>query len=98
MKLARTTLYVIFSNDPSRSDVAQRRQSLAQKSCTIEIRRPQARPAARWRMSLQTHRPECYWVLEAAASESQLCRRWKMRQRRASSARRLVSQIRYGVL
>jgi len=63
MKLARTTLYVICSNDLGRSGLAQRRQSRAQKSRVIENRRPQVRPAARWRMSPKTQRLECFWVL-----------------------------------
>ena len=98
MKLARATLSVICSNDFSWNSREQHRPSVSRKSWTFEIRRPQAKPTARWRLSPQTQRLECVWAVEAGGSERPLCRRLGQRRRGSISARHSVSQIRNGVL
>ena len=74
MKLARTALFVICTNDLDRAGRNYRQPRRPNATHTFDIRRSSSRLAARWHVCPQTHRLECSWSFEAAASDDQLCR------------------------
>ena len=90
MKLARTTLFVIYTNDLGRAGRNYRQPPRSNATLTFDIRRSR-RLAAKWHVCPQTHRLECSWSLEAAAPDDQLCR-YTMRRRRRRTSRRLLTR------
>jgi hypothetical protein len=92
MKLARTTLFVICTNDLGRAGRNYRQPPRPNATSTFDIRRPR-RLAAKWHVCPQTHRLECSWSLEAAPPDDQLCRHTMQRRRRRTSRRRLIRPL-----
>jgi hypothetical protein len=84
MKLARTTFFVICTNNFG--DTGQRyRQRSRRNAVAFNIRKPSARLVARWHVCPQTRRLECSWSLEPpGASDDWLCQ-YTMQRRRGSS-------------
>jgi hypothetical protein len=90
MKLARTNLFVICTNDLDRAGRNYRQSRRPNATRTFDVRRPSGQLAARWHVCPQTHRLECCWSLEAAAPDDQLCRYTMLRRRRQTSRRVLI--------
>lgn len=65
MTLARTTLFVICTNDLGRAGRNYRQPPRPNAASTFDIRRSR-RLAAKWHVCPQTHRLECSWSFEAA--------------------------------
>jgi hypothetical protein len=92
MKLARTTIFFICTDDPDRGG-RNRQPRRPNATCIFDIRRPSTRLAARWHVCPQTHRLECSWSLEAAAPDDQLCRYTMLRRRKRTSRRLLMRPL-----
>jgi hypothetical protein len=75
MKLARATLFVVYTNDLTRAGRSYRQPGRPVAVRKSTVRRPPNRLVARWQVSPLTQRLECVWSLEHAISDSQLCRR-----------------------
>ena len=86
MKLARTTLFVICTNNLGHAGRNYRQSPRPYTTRTFDMRRPSSRLAARWHVCPQKHRLECSWSLEAAAPDDELCR-YTMRRRRRRTSR-----------
>jgi hypothetical protein len=93
MKLARTTLFIICTNDLDRAGRDNRQSRRPSATRTFNIRRSSSRLAARWHVCPQTHRLECSWSLEAAAPDDRLCRYTMLRRRRRTSRRLLIRRL-----
>ena len=93
MKLARTALFVICTNDRDCAGRNYRQPRRPNATHTFDIRRSSSRLAARWHVCPQTHRLECSWSFEAAASDDQLCRYTMLMRRRRTSRRLLIRRL-----
>jgi hypothetical protein len=94
MKLARTNLFVICTNDLGRPGRNYRQPlRLDAPPRTFHMRRSSGRLAARWHICPQTHRLECSWSFEAATLDDQLCRHTMLRRRRRTSRRLLIRPL-----
>ena len=87
MKLARTTHFVIHTNDPNRGARNNRRLTRFATTRAFSIKR--RRVIARWHICPETHRLECSWSAEPVASNDQLCRA-RRRQDQTHRRRRLM--------
>jgi len=93
MKLARTTLFVICTNDLDRAGRNYRQPRRPNATRTFDIRKSSSRLAARWHVCPQTYRLECSWSLAAAAPDDQLCCYTTLSRRGRTSRRLLIRPL-----
>ena len=91
MTLARTTLFVICTNDLGRAGRNYRQPPRPNAASTFDIRRSR-RLAAKWHVCPQTHRLDAM-VVRGGAPYDQLCRHTMQRRRRRTSRRRLIRPL-----